>query len=357
MKHAIIALTLLVASALGAAAFVTGASAHADYESSTPGAGEVVATAPASLIVNFTGEMQKLPGTYVLTVTGPDGAGATAGAPVVSANGRTMTVALMPGLPNGTYTVSWLTTGAEDGHERSGTFTFSIGAPGAPAPMPTAMPVDDDHDHSDPDDHADASEHADLPMDHGSMNHGMMDHDGMDHAAMMDEGPVLTGLVVVHLDEQNGSGVDGRAEILPVDGGMKSQVGVYVNGVQPGSMQMGMIHLQETCGSRLGAHDADLEDLTADGTPHSSSLTVLDDPFDELFDGKHAIVIHASDKSVIACGVIPDQPRGAATITLPSAGSGTAAAGGVSSLLLGIAALGLASVSAGAFALAWRRAQ
>jgi len=350
LRHAITALELLGASILAALAVTATVSAHAEYESSAPAAGEVVATAPASVTVNFNGEMQKTPGTYALTVTSPAGA-VTAGAPTVSADGRSMTVSLQPGLANGTYTVGWMTTGAEDGHERSGTFMFSVGAASAPAPMPTPMPADD-HDHGDTADPGSS-------MDHGSMDHGAMDHEGMDHNAMMEGGPVVTGLVVVPLLEQNGSGVDGRVEILPADGGMKSQVGVYVNGIAPGSAHMSHVHMQSVCGGTPGSHAGDLLDLTSDGVPHGSSVTVLDVPFGALVDGKHAIMVHAGatggDKAVLACAVIPGQPRAAATITLPSAGSGAAAAGGTYPLLLGLVALGLASISAGAFALAWTR--
>ncbi|MBI5288653.1 MAG: copper resistance protein CopC, partial [Chloroflexi bacterium] len=77
MRHAFAALALLGASTLGALAVAASVSAHAEYESSTPAAGEVVATAPASVTVNFNGEMQKTPGTYALTVTSPSGIGVT----------------------------------------------------------------------------------------------------------------------------------------------------------------------------------------------------------------------------------------------------------------------------------------
>ncbi|MBI5287841.1 MAG: hypothetical protein HY873_02585 [Chloroflexi bacterium] len=227
-----------------------------------------------------------------------------------------------------------MTTGAEDGHERSGTFVFSVGAASAPAPMPTPM-LDDDRDHGE----------SAIPA--SGTDHGAMDHEAMDHDAMVTSmGPVLTGLIVVPLVQQNASGVDGRAEILPVEGGMKSQVGVYLNGIEPGSTQLAMVHMQGLCGGPVGPHESSLDGVTSVGVPHGRSVTVIDVPFSMLADGKHAIIIHASDKSVIACGVIPNQPR--ASITLPSAGSAGAGRGGAlppSGVLL---ALGFASIAAGA---------
>jgi hypothetical protein len=43
-----------------------------------------------------------------------------------------MTVTLQADLPNGTYTVAWSTTSAEDGEADSGTFSFTIDAQVAP---------------------------------------------------------------------------------------------------------------------------------------------------------------------------------------------------------------------------------
>ena len=343
MKHAIATLGLLGAAVLAALAIVTGASAHADYESSTPGAGEVLASSPASVTVNFDGEMQKVPGTHELTVADGAGMSVTAGAPAVSADGRSMTVALQPALAHGTYTVHWANTGAEDGHERSGSFTFSIGETTMPAP---AVPGGG----------------MDMPAGHTHGDDMDADHEQEAGHEAMEEGATTTGLVMAHLAEQNGSGVDGRVEILPVDGGMKSQVGVYVNGIEPGSTHMSHVHEQSVCGGAPGKHAGDLHDLTSDGVPYGSSVTVLDVPFDELVDGTHAVLVHAGptggDKAVLACAVIPDQPRVATPITLPSAGTaGAAAPGGGTLALLGLVALSLGGVFAGAGTLAWNRAR
>jgi methionine-rich copper-binding protein CopC len=101
--------------------------AHADYARSEPGAGAVVAEAPARVDVWFTQDMFRRQGENWLHVAGPDGAEATAGEAVIDDDDRRhLWVELLPNLPAGEYTVTWHTLSAEDGDDEEGTFTFTV---------------------------------------------------------------------------------------------------------------------------------------------------------------------------------------------------------------------------------------
>ncbi|UCM89166.1 copper resistance CopC/CopD family protein [Streptomyces marincola] len=120
------ALLLLVASAfalllLGA----TPAAAHAELTGTTPGDGEVVATAPEQVTLTFS-ESVSLP-QDAFRVLAPDGEDVGEGT-FTDEGGNTWAVPLDTGLGDGTYTVAWHVVSA-DSHPISGAFTFSIGAP------------------------------------------------------------------------------------------------------------------------------------------------------------------------------------------------------------------------------------
>ena len=125
--------TALLAFAVMAALFLApaSASAHAYVVHTSPSAGSVVKTEPKRVTVVWD---------EAITL-GSDGARAALG--VYAGDGKrvdtgdvqhplgdTLTVALKPNLPHGTYTVGWKVTSA-DTHVVSGAFTFSVGAPGA----------------------------------------------------------------------------------------------------------------------------------------------------------------------------------------------------------------------------------
>lgn len=137
----------LLASVLAclALAGVGVAFAHADYARSEPGAGAVVAEAPARVDVWFTQDMFRRQGANWLRVTGPDGADVTAGDAVIDDDDRRhMWVELQPNLPPGEYTVAWHTLSAEDADDHDGVFTFLVdpAAQATSTPMlpPTAVP-------------------------------------------------------------------------------------------------------------------------------------------------------------------------------------------------------------------------
>jgi copper transport protein len=102
------------------------ASAHATVVSTSPGDGQVVATAPSVVSVRFDEPVQMQFG--ALRVFSPSGARVDVGSPThPTGQSNTVEVALTPKLSRGTYTVAWHVISA-DSHPVSGAFTFSVGA-------------------------------------------------------------------------------------------------------------------------------------------------------------------------------------------------------------------------------------
>lgn len=138
------ALTLLTAVALllGSAP----AWAHAELESSNPAANAALPQAPSSVSLTFSEEID--PGLATVTVTGPDGLRYADGTP--TAAGPTLSLALRPLGPAGTYTIAYRVV-SDDGHPVSGDVRFTLTAAGpgagtpagaAPAPAGTAASGD-----------------------------------------------------------------------------------------------------------------------------------------------------------------------------------------------------------------------
>ncbi|MEV8552454.1 copper resistance protein CopC [Streptomyces glaucescens] len=122
--RSLVLLLLAVAAALLAGA--APASAHAALTSSDPRQGAVVDQAPEQVSLTFS-ETVAL-SDDALRVLDPKGGRADTGE--ARGTGATYTVKLRPGLPDGTYTVSYQVVSA-DSHPVVGAFTFSIGAPSA----------------------------------------------------------------------------------------------------------------------------------------------------------------------------------------------------------------------------------
>jgi methionine-rich copper-binding protein CopC len=121
---------LRLALAAGAAviatlAVVVTAFAHAAYDSSTPSKGEVVQTAPTSVVINFAEDIQKTAGSYGVTVEKDGGGSVTSGSATVSGDAQ-LTVNLQSGLGAGRYVVNWNNTSADDGDPLEGAFSFYI---------------------------------------------------------------------------------------------------------------------------------------------------------------------------------------------------------------------------------------
>lgn len=124
---------LVLAAALGLTA-IAGiaippgpAMAHASYESSTPGDGEVVAEPPDTVEVFFSQEMRRtdeFPDVFIVNEAGDTVSTET----TLSDEDRTLvTIDMPPALPEGRYTVIWHTLSSEDGEEASGAFHYYVG--------------------------------------------------------------------------------------------------------------------------------------------------------------------------------------------------------------------------------------
>ena len=321
----VIRFTAAVALCVAGFAAVATVSAHVNYVSSSPSAGEHLTSSPATVKIVFDAEIQATDGSFGIDVTGASGASVVSGSASRGTDKMSTSIALKPDLPDGAYHVAWHQTSADDGDPEEGEFSFTVGAAGA-APLP-ASPAPEAMPHT----HDDADDHADVPG-----------------------APPTTGLIVLAMDAQSGSGVDGRAEIIPVDGGAKTQIAVYLNGVAENSVHPAHVHVSSTCTE--GPQLVHLKDVVAAGTPHGRSVTVADVPFSTFANGKNVILAHPSATSgaIIACGKIPAQPAAAALPKgLPQTGNGGASHGANALALFGALALvGTMAVTGG---VAYRR--
>lgn len=119
--------------------FTASVSAHADYESSTPARGEQLAVAPTEVEITFTQELQKIAGSYEITVNKDRGLSATSGPAVVNDTDRTrMSVVLQPNLQDGRYVVNWKNLSDADGDRNAGAFSFYLNH------VPTAVDLAND---------------------------------------------------------------------------------------------------------------------------------------------------------------------------------------------------------------------
>ncbi len=117
------------------------AAAHAEYDHSDPAAESVVPSAPAQVQVWFT-EGARGQGSS-LQVMDAAGNRVDAGDGQVDLNDpdRQRMFVSLPSLPDGVYTVHWVTVSADDGDEADGTFRFGVGANTVLPPQPAAGPV------------------------------------------------------------------------------------------------------------------------------------------------------------------------------------------------------------------------
>jgi copper resistance protein C len=114
------------------------ARAHGDIERSEPAADEVIPMAPAEVHIWYSQEVLRLEVANVIEVRGPDGTQVDEGDTQIDDDDRKHAfVSLQPELPPGLYTVSWRNLSAEDGHEGSGEFSFTVeGTAGESNPPP-----------------------------------------------------------------------------------------------------------------------------------------------------------------------------------------------------------------------------
>lgn len=116
--------------------------AHAEYDHSEPAADAVVESAPTQVRVWFTQELFRRKGENSIEVYQADGTRVDLDDLVIDDDDRKlMTVSLKPAVPAGLYTVRWVATSSEDGHQEKGEFTFTIGAAAGVVDAATATSV------------------------------------------------------------------------------------------------------------------------------------------------------------------------------------------------------------------------
>ena len=183
--------------------------------------------------------------------------------------------------------------------------------------------------------------------------------------------PPTTGLISVAVAAANDSGVTGRIDIFPVDGGTRTRIDAILSGLAPGSTHVDHVHASATCFE--GSHVADLNPVVANDAGIGSASTVINVPFSIIANGNSNVLFHVNGTAdnpgiPIACGVIPAQPAAAGgdhhddgttgTIALPNTGSGAnTAAGDVRSPLAALVLLVVAGslLGAGSIAIHARR--
>jgi copper transport protein len=101
------------------------ASAHAFLLSSDPAANAVVPVAPQTVTLRFTEPLEtSYSRAQLFDQSGAEVAGASSS---IGDDPRTLTVAIPPGLTNGTYSILWRTLSTVDGHTAQGYLPFTIG--------------------------------------------------------------------------------------------------------------------------------------------------------------------------------------------------------------------------------------
>lgn len=134
------ALAALLA-ALAIAAVPAAVAAHSELESSSPGAGDVVVGGPTDITGEFTEPVD--PDRSSMELRGPDGARIARGGVPEGGPATSMTIAGVPPLAPGRYTVRWTTVTADDDGVERGTFRFTVEAatPEPASPEPTSTPT------------------------------------------------------------------------------------------------------------------------------------------------------------------------------------------------------------------------
>jgi copper transport protein len=132
---------LAVVAAVATLGGIPSAFAHAGYDRSTPGDGEVLAEAPSRVDVYFAQQVARSGGLPTLIVVNEAGDQVDTGA-VLDDDDRThMSAELEDGLGDGRYTVIWHTLSADDDEEAQGAFHFYIGSGPSTGPTSSAGPT------------------------------------------------------------------------------------------------------------------------------------------------------------------------------------------------------------------------
>src|SRR5258708_3587711 len=116
------------------AASVGVASAHAQYQSSTPPANGTVSATPGTVQVTWTQELASLQ----FTITGPDGSNVVNGPATIDLAQRHNGSVPIRDAGAGQYLVLWHNVSGDDGDPNDGSFVFTVaGAPAQTAASPT----------------------------------------------------------------------------------------------------------------------------------------------------------------------------------------------------------------------------
>lgn len=126
----------LIAALAALALAPAAAGAHAVLLQSTPADGAILAEPPMAVQLVFNEPVEGVGAR--IRVIAPDGGDFADGEP--TASGRTLSILVRDGLPEGTATVAWSAISV-DGHRVSGAFPFSVGTPSAPADVDAAADV------------------------------------------------------------------------------------------------------------------------------------------------------------------------------------------------------------------------
>jgi methionine-rich copper-binding protein CopC len=125
--HIALAGGVITLVAVAGLALPSAASAHARLKSSTPAVSEVVQTSPSEVVIIFTEDVQKVSGTYGITVTKDRGPDVTAGPAVLDDTDRSqLSVPLQADLAPGRYVVEYHNVSDDDGDPFNGAFAFYI---------------------------------------------------------------------------------------------------------------------------------------------------------------------------------------------------------------------------------------
>jgi copper resistance protein C len=131
------ALTLALSGLFGVSIGV--ASAHAQYQSSTPAANSTISTAPSTLQITYTQELSDIH----VSVIGPHGTEVTTAPAKFDLENRYNASVPVGADGPGVYTVLWHNVSGDDGDPNDGQFVFTVAgvAPPTPSPTATATPV------------------------------------------------------------------------------------------------------------------------------------------------------------------------------------------------------------------------
>jgi methionine-rich copper-binding protein CopC len=115
------------------------ASAHAQYQGSTPQASSTVPSAPSEVQITYTQELAEIH----ISITGPHGSEVTTAPAKFDLEHRTNASVPMGGDGPGVYTVLWHNVSGDDGDPNDGQFVFTVAgaAPAAPTRAPTPPPA------------------------------------------------------------------------------------------------------------------------------------------------------------------------------------------------------------------------